>query len=431
MTTAANREAIALGSQTATVENLYSVGNIRDEQELVTGTVTHKNAACIYDGTQPVGDRYISSTGAKDNGAIIIYPLETEYTGDSIISFTETVKQDVNSLEVSIESIQDLHGYDHPWPAGGGVNLFDANSVLTGYISNDSGALSPDYDSVASDYIAVTGGQTYRISPALSSGNWGAWYDENKVFISGISGYSTAKTAPSNAKYLRFTVSKGGNNPNYATTTQVETGSQSTSWTPYSNICPISGRTGLSVYVSPTQDQQDATTYAVDWTSEAGTVYGCHVNPVTGVLTVDYIKQTITSVSLWGFSNPNGTPVYVSVSGTNHNPTKLDVAKMKSNIFTYTQIGASTSPLYSYGANTGASETQTFILPSSVTTKAEANAWFEANPTECIFKLATPLTYQLTPTQVEALVGTNNIFSPDATSIKVAVSNPVIEYVAP
>lgn len=92
VTTAANREAIALGSQTATIENLYSVGNIRDEQELVTGMVTRKNAACIYDGTQPVGDRYISSTGAKDNGAIIIYPLETEYTGDSIASFTETVK---------------------------------------------------------------------------------------------------------------------------------------------------------------------------------------------------------------------------------------------------------------------------------------------------------------------------------------------------
>jgi len=51
VTTAANREAIALGSQTATVENLYAVGNVRDEQELVTGTVTRKNAACIYDGT--------------------------------------------------------------------------------------------------------------------------------------------------------------------------------------------------------------------------------------------------------------------------------------------------------------------------------------------------------------------------------------------
>ena len=51
VTMAANREAIALSSQTATVENLYAVGNVRDEQELVTGIVTRKNAACIYDGT--------------------------------------------------------------------------------------------------------------------------------------------------------------------------------------------------------------------------------------------------------------------------------------------------------------------------------------------------------------------------------------------
>ena len=53
---------------------------------------------------------------------------------------------------------------------------------------------------------------------------------------------------------------------------------------PYSNICPINGLTGLSVYVSPTQDQQDATTYAEDWTSQAGTVYGGRINIVSGSL---------------------------------------------------------------------------------------------------------------------------------------------------
>ena len=55
-----------------------------------------------------------------------------------------------------------------------------------------------------------------------------------------------------------------------------------------------------------------------------------------------------------------------------------------------------------------------------------------ASPTGyLVYELATPLTCQLTPQEVVTLVGQNNIFSPDATSIKVAVSNPRIEQVTP
>jgi hypothetical protein len=56
------------------------------------------------------------------------------------------------------------------------------------------------------------------------------------------------------------------------------------SWTPYENVCPLSGLTGLSAYVSPTSDIADATTYSVDWTEEAGTVYGGSYEAVSGEL---------------------------------------------------------------------------------------------------------------------------------------------------
>ena len=275
MTTAANREAITLGSQTATVENLYSVGNVRDEQELVTGTVTRKNAACIYDGTQPVGDRYISSTGAKDNGAIIIYPLETEYTGDSIVSFTETVKQDVNSLEVRIEPTQDLHGYDHPWPAGGGKNIIptdlatlrarntggtwtDNKYVHNGltFTVNPDGTITVNGTATAETFLSyidvsiaipLTAG-SYILHGIGSSdinvfaGKDGAWWGEAKTSNKTLTSssdftFAVASQIPSGKSFTDFVLRP-----------MFEKGDTASAWEPNSNVCPISGLTGLSVY---------------------------------------------------------------------------------------------------------------------------------------------------------------------------------------
>ena len=66
--------------QTASVPMLLSVGDVKDEVELIAGTFTHRCAACEYDGTQDVGDTYLSTTGGKDIGAIIVYPLATPAT---------------------------------------------------------------------------------------------------------------------------------------------------------------------------------------------------------------------------------------------------------------------------------------------------------------------------------------------------------------
>lgn len=69
-----------VASQTASVPTLLSVGDVKDEVELISGTYTHRCAACLYDGTQDVGDTYLSTTGGKDIGAIIVYPLATPTT---------------------------------------------------------------------------------------------------------------------------------------------------------------------------------------------------------------------------------------------------------------------------------------------------------------------------------------------------------------
>lgn len=76
--------------QFTTVPMLLSVGDVKDEVELIHGTLTRRVTACLYDGTQPVGDVYMSTTGGKDAGAIIIYPLATptteQITGQNLVT---------------------------------------------------------------------------------------------------------------------------------------------------------------------------------------------------------------------------------------------------------------------------------------------------------------------------------------------------------
>jgi hypothetical protein len=44
-------EVLTVGTQTASVANLYAAGNIADEQDIISGIVTRRTKASITDGT--------------------------------------------------------------------------------------------------------------------------------------------------------------------------------------------------------------------------------------------------------------------------------------------------------------------------------------------------------------------------------------------
>jgi hypothetical protein len=102
-------------------------------------------------------------------------------------------------------------------------NLFDKTKVLTGFSLNQTtGVTSVTNNYFVSDYIKVTPNSSY-----ISSGNTSnryAWYDLNKVFISGFDA-SGVRTAPTNAIFIRFSdlLTK-------IDTTQFELGSVATSF---------------------------------------------------------------------------------------------------------------------------------------------------------------------------------------------------------
>ena len=92
--------------QTASVPMLLSVGDVKDEVELIAGTYTHRCMACEYGGTQDVGDTYLSTTGGKDIGAIIVYPL-AEPTTESVTPQALSTNEGTNIVD-SVANVSPL-----------------------------------------------------------------------------------------------------------------------------------------------------------------------------------------------------------------------------------------------------------------------------------------------------------------------------------
>lgn len=118
-----------------------------------------------------------------------------------------------------------------------GENLFNPNNVSEGYVSDASGnILSISGQNKNTGYIEIIGGEKYFILSNKLTGNWGAWYDKDKKFISGITlggNSSGIVTAPNNAYFINFTVSYKNNNPDYANNVMIARSDKETPYKPY------------------------------------------------------------------------------------------------------------------------------------------------------------------------------------------------------
>ena len=173
-----------------------------------------------------------------------------------------------------------------------------------------------------------------------------------------------------------------------------------------SNICPISGWDSVDVVVSPTQDSQDGTTYH---TTLPQTVYGGTLDVVSGVLTVDRAMVTFdgtqTSISVTpNFGSGYGRALFDTLRNT---ALKSYDALILSDIFTHTND----ANLGLYKATINNNGILCLGIPPEITTVAEMTAWTQSNPFQLCYELDTPQTYQLTPTQIDSLLGRNNVWA--------------------
>lgn len=111
-----------------------------------------------------------------------------------------------------------------------GAQLFDQTTVTKqSYVNDVTGKIGSTAEDVnASDYISVMGYEYIKITSTMKTKQWGAFYDNNKTFLSGIVGYDKPIPVPPDASYARLTVI--GDN---LKTFMVNAGAIALPWEPY------------------------------------------------------------------------------------------------------------------------------------------------------------------------------------------------------
>lgn len=193
--------------------------------------------------------------------------IENEASG-AVVSFSDGAEGlPVKELTVDIEPVQDLHGYDNPWPAGGGKNLLpiserrsSTNAGVT-WTNNQDGSWTVNGTATSNSFpsggttmmsLGVLTGGDYTASLQLADGtlssNVQSRIYKGSTSIGGTN--NTTFTVPdgnTDTYYLTFRVPSGITVSNETIYPQFEIGSTITPFAPYENICPISGWTGANV----------------------------------------------------------------------------------------------------------------------------------------------------------------------------------------
>lgn len=375
----------------------------------------------------------------------------------------------MKSLVVSMQPIQSLHGYSHPWPAGGGVNKFDEEMVL-GILNNDGTVSSSTTRLVSKNFIPITAETQYSMSwdkPGSSTARArGAFYDSTETFLSYVGDLGstpteengrlvTQFTTPQNAAYLKICMyTSYGTTYKNDITIGLYNASTNGKYYPYSNLCPISGRTGLNVYRTGKNlfnknatDQNAAHALSPSTASE----YSAGSYTVTGFIKVKEGVKYITSgtggsndvcfydeskARLSGSANFNGArtaPTGAVWLKFDYKTANADTVQLEegSTATAYESFGNTYAVDWTSEAGTvygGTVDVVTGVLTVDRANIASYNGetinepWLSSmdayaagtTPTigaQVVYPLATPLTYQLTPQEVETLKGQNHVWS--------------------
>lgn len=173
---------------------------------------------------------------------------------------------------------------------------------------------------------------------------------------------------------------------------------QSGSGTPSpSNIRPISGHTDVTVTVASTSGGSGEDTTV----SLGRTVYGGTLDVTTGVLTVDKGFRTYTGDASenWIYTTSLNR-VYINIADAIRPST---YAEIQSNILHYSL------PQEDYGSYLNDQGNLIVYAPSTITSASDWKTWLTSNNLQVVYELATPQTFNLTPTQVKTLLGQNYV----------------------
>lgn len=397
-------------------------------------------------------------TQSKAKGVNIYWGDEepvVEALSGPVVSFSdETGSALLRSHTAGIEPTQDLHGYNAPWPAGGGDNLLDPAVVPDEnlYIRIDNGELRiPDEEDAVwrhSDYIAVSPGEELYFgevnAATVLAGT--AFYTSDKTYIPGnytataLANSGNVITVPEGASFMRHSWRiDTGYNENWEESVYIIPNSKPHRFSPYANVCPVTGWTKVNIHVSPTSDPTDGRTYSVALPARAGTVYGGTLNLTNGTLTVDRACISLDGTEDWNMiGSLLGKPYayfylvlgehgsVVNNSGICSHFAPAEISSSVTSVKTGQKIVNSSA--YPQSARLlirpeNAAEAGLDSFKTWLASQASAGT-----PVQITYKLTSPAVYQLTPTEITTLLGENNIWA-DTGDTSLEVERIIGEYV--
>lgn len=204
-----------------------------------------------------------------DLDAVAGSPIVDTATG-AVASFPDGAGNiDFIDVLCGIEPVQDLHGYDTPWPAGGGKNRTPTQTVqlttntYTEITVDDSGTETRLWKlsfNVSNVNVTNTSAALFRFFDSETStdkvptslrevGSNTYWNDLTKPYTGRL--YINYEGKLSSIRCFYESASYGNWSGGDITNIQLEIGADPTSFAPYSNICPISVHTAVNVWSDP------------------------------------------------------------------------------------------------------------------------------------------------------------------------------------
>lgn len=232
----------------------------------------------------------------------------------TLIHITDALEAPMQKCEVSLEPIQDLHGQDAPYPAGGGKNklYIDAEPIelagITATVYGDGSIklngrstdiiyifINSDFDTTAlagllfkANYIS---GVSYRVVPGNST---------NTLQNIGNGSTETAIIDNGSGNRLILVIANNITLDNVYVRPRIgATSADVAEWSPFVNICPITGWTGCEVNVDGTNLWDDSIT------PETIQAYAINGTPVTATGRNLYLKSGAYTFSFTGKAGSN------------------------------------------------------------------------------------------------------------------------------
>lgn len=314
-----------------------------------------------------------------------IYSLEQANAGAGVAWFRNLFPKEYYEYDSgSLKSVEGLQSHDTT-----GFNQWDEeweSGDLEG--TNGTPVLSSNY--IRSKNFCPCLSNTEYFCKKASTNTYVFWYDENKTHISHrIIPNDMAVVSPSGASYFKLTIAG----------------------TTYNH--------DISINYPSTDHDYHAYNGTTHTTSLGRTVYGGTLDVVSGELVVDMIIADLGDAT-WNYNTSLGN-IFIATTATLPAPLKTAFHGICSQ---YEYGGVyTTMPDKSFGYVYG----DALCIKDSAYTDATAFKTAMSGAQLC-YELATPQTYQLTPTEVELLKGTNNIWT-DSGEVEVTYKADVGLYI--